>query len=246
VLSNVLLFTEEVGMGTLERREREKQATRQKILDTARALFLSRGYDQVSMRQIADAIEYTPAAIYVHFKDKLDLMSQMCREDFARFHQQVKQLASDPDPVERIRRAGHAYIQFAVTHPNHFRFMFMTTHPGEIVPTEEELREAQDPDTNGYAFLRAAVVDAIEQKRFAPEHNDPELITQTLWAAVHGVATIQVTMEHDPWLRLAPLEARANTIVEAVLRGLQSSPSSTPPGREGTTRKQSRAAGGAL
>ena len=207
-------------MGSVDRREREKAETRRRILDAARDLFLRDGFDRVSMRQIADAIEYTPAAIYVHFKDKLDLMTQMCREDFAGFHQQVKATASDPDPVERVRRAGRAYVRFAVERPNHFRLMFMTPHPPDVQPTEEDRKYAQDPETDGYAFLRAAVVDAIAQARFAPRHTDADLVTQTLWAAVHGVAAIQVTMEHDPWLTLAPLEARVGTMIDAVLRGL--------------------------
>ncbi|HEY8369587.1 MAG TPA: helix-turn-helix domain-containing protein, partial [Thermodesulfobacteriota bacterium] len=61
-------------MGTIERRERERAATRAKILDAARELFVSEGYDAVTMRRIADRIEYTAAALYRHFPDKRALL----------------------------------------------------------------------------------------------------------------------------------------------------------------------------
>src|SRR5215213_11936500 len=69
-------------MGTRERRDREREEIRAKILDAARDLFASQGYEAVSMRKIAEAIEYSPTAIYVHFDDKADLMRELCIRDF--------------------------------------------------------------------------------------------------------------------------------------------------------------------
>jgi len=61
-------------MGIIERRERERKAVRKKILDAARELFVAEGYDAVTMRRIAETIEYSPTAIYFHFKDKETLI----------------------------------------------------------------------------------------------------------------------------------------------------------------------------
>ena len=69
-------------MGIKERREREKAEIREKILDAARDLFVSEGYEAVSMRKIADRIEYSPTAIYLHFKDKEAVMRELCDLDF--------------------------------------------------------------------------------------------------------------------------------------------------------------------
>src|SRR3954466_10030488 len=115
-------------MGTKERREREKTEVREKILDAARNLFVSEGYESVSMRKIAEAIEYSPTAIYVHFTDKAALMQELCAHDFQSLAHVFHDLAKVADPVERIRQTGHAYIRFAVQFPNHYRFMFMTPH----------------------------------------------------------------------------------------------------------------------
>ena len=69
-------------MGITERREREKQEVRQRILDAARELFVKDGYEAVTMRKVADAIEYSPTALYLHFKDKESLMRELCHGDF--------------------------------------------------------------------------------------------------------------------------------------------------------------------
>jgi AcrR family transcriptional regulator len=82
-------------MGVKERREREKSEIRDKILDAARELFITEGYDGVSMRKVAEKIEYSPTAIYLHFADKQELFHELCHEDFARLAQ-VFQSAAIP------------------------------------------------------------------------------------------------------------------------------------------------------
>ncbi len=116
-------------MGTKERRERERSETRDKILDAARELFTSQGYDRVSMRQIADKIEYTPTTIYGYFPDKETLFLELCHTDFHRLAESVSQLAVVADPVERLKLLGRSYIEFGINNPNHYRMMFMTAHP---------------------------------------------------------------------------------------------------------------------
>src|ERR1700760_2352956 len=105
-------------MGTKERREREKDATRDKIMSAARDLFAQEGYEAVSMRKIADAIEYSPTAIYVHFKDKEALLRELVSADFAKLAGVFIELAKIADPIERIRQIGHSYVKFALAYPN--------------------------------------------------------------------------------------------------------------------------------
>ena len=71
-------------MGVLERREREREEVRRKILTSARDLFATEGYDRITMRRIAEAIEYSATTIYNHFEDKDDLVHALCQEDFDR------------------------------------------------------------------------------------------------------------------------------------------------------------------
>ncbi len=96
-------------MGITERREREKEEIRHKILDAARELFAAEGYEEVTMRRIAEAIEYSPTTIYLHFEDKDDLVRALCHADFGRLLEAMQLAPASADPIEAIRQLGRAY-----------------------------------------------------------------------------------------------------------------------------------------
>jgi AcrR family transcriptional regulator len=209
-------------MGVKERREREREETRAKITDAARELFAREGYDAVSMRRIAEAIEYSPTAIYVHFKDKEALFQDLCRQDFGKLAEVFTSLSNVQDPVERVRQIGHAYVRFALLYPNHYRLMFMTS---QRQPGENDLSNKGDPDRDAYAFLRLAVQQAFDSNRFLPHLKDVELLTQVFWATAHGVASLQIVKGNDPWIDWRPVEERAGLALDAILRGMLAGPS---------------------
>jgi AcrR family transcriptional regulator len=203
-------------LGPKERREREREEVRTRILDAARELFASEGYDAVTMRRIADRIEYSPTAIYFHFRDKEALLKELCATDFLSLAQQFGAISQIGDPLQRMRRAGHAYINFGVEHPNHYRLMFMTPHP----PLEDNALEKGNPEEDAYAFLKAIVTDAIEQKKLKPALKDADLVSQTVWAAVHGVISLEIAKRQDPWIDWRPLKKRAIAAIDAVIDGI--------------------------
>ncbi len=205
-------------MTASDRRAREKEELRQKILDTARELFVAQGYDGVTLRKIAEAIEYAPGTIYGYFKDKDDLIRALCMADWETFEQSFPRDAMPADPLDAIRALGAAYIRFALVHPNHYRLMFMTTHPVE--PPAEALEKRGDPTRDGYAFLRQTGQRAIDAGVVRPEMCDAELLAQTLWAGVHGIASLEIAMGSDPWLEWAPVEARMNAMLDVLIGGI--------------------------
>jgi AcrR family transcriptional regulator len=206
-------------MGVKERREREKVETREKILDAARELFIAEGYDGVSMRKIADKIEYSPTAIYVHFADKDELFLEICHEDFRRLAQSLIGLAEIADPVERMTKLGSAYIEFGSQHPNHYRTMFMTPHPPILKP-EVALEGKGNPEEDAYEFLRATVAEGLRLGVFREELNDVDLIAQTLWAGVHGVISLQIAKCEDQWVPWRTLKERTQMMLDTQLNGL--------------------------
>src|SRR6202050_5466761 len=106
-------------MGLTERRDRQKMALRQEILTAARELFAKEGYENVSMRRIAEKIEYSPTTIYLYFRDKDELLHEMCSETFALLTRKLtKLLAADGDPLDKLRMGLNAYVQFGLKHPN--------------------------------------------------------------------------------------------------------------------------------
>ena len=206
-------------MGIKERRERERGETRDKILDAARELFIDEGYEGVSMRQIADKIEYSPTAIYVHFKDKDELFLEVCHQDFRLLAQSMVSLAQVADPVERLRKIGLAYIEFGLNNPNHYRRMFMTPHPAVPADTEELMGKG-NPEEDAYELLRATVGEALKAGAFREHLKDADLIAQTLWAGVHGVASLQIAKCNDGWVPWRSVKERGETMIDGLLQGL--------------------------
>jgi len=206
-------------MGIKERREREKLETREKILDAARELFIAEGYEGVSMRKIADKIEYSPTAIYVHFKDKDELFLEICHEDFRRLAQAFVAIGQIADPIERLKKIGYAYFEFGSKNPNHYRTMFMTPHP-PILKDEMALQGKGNPEEDAYEFLRMTVAEALKQGAFRDEYKDADLIAQTVWAGVHGVISLHIAKSDDPWVPWRSLKKRAEMVIESQLHGL--------------------------
>jgi AcrR family transcriptional regulator len=210
-------------LGTLERRERERQELRTRILDAARELFVEEGYDAVTMRKIAEKVEYSPTAIYFHFRDKHTLMRELVDEDFGALAQKFQKIARIADPIDRLRKIGRAYVGFAMSHPNHYRLMFMTPHPEDLTPEDSRLKHG-NPEEDAYAFLKATVAEAIAAGRLRPEFSDADLVSQLVWGGAHGVVSLHIAMCKDAWVDWRdPIEI-AHAQIDVMIRGLARGP----------------------
>jgi AcrR family transcriptional regulator len=207
-------------MGTKERRTRERIETREMILEAAREMFAEEGYDAVTMRAIAERIEYTPTAIYHHFPSKQALLTELCECDFQGLAKLFQTHAAPADPIERLRAVGNAYLRFAVDYPSQYRFMFMTVLPQLEHDAEYLEKNAENPEHNAYVFLRMACAEAIAQKRFRPEITDPDQVAQILWSNIHGLVSLRMTKKHDKFVPWKDLEATAKLSMDALLRGM--------------------------
>lgn len=205
-------------MGPKERRTRAREETKTKILDAAREMFVQDGVDAVTMRAIAKRIEYTPTAIYHHFRDKQALIEELCLIDFRSLAQAFQRIGRIDDPGEQLRRIGLAYVDYALEHPSHYRFMFMTPKPS--MPESSFGISDTDPESHAYTALRDTVAKGIAAGRFRPEFDDPEELAQILWAGVHGIVSLHVVKggkgDHIDWRD--PRET-ARTMVDVMMRG---------------------------
>lgn len=204
-------------MGPSERRAREREELRTLILDAARELFAAEGVESVTMRRIAERIEYSPTAIYFHFRDKESLLAELCDTDFRAFAQGFALMAEIADPVERLRASGYAYIDFGLKNPSHYRLMFMT--PKSIGPKDSSIRQG-DPAEDAYAFLKGIVAEIMATGRFRPEHTDVDLLSQVIWSGVHGVVSLEIAKCHDEWVDWRPVMDRARVAIDMIINGL--------------------------
>lgn len=197
-------------MGSKERREREKLSTRQRILDAARELFVDCGYDDVTMRKIAERIEYSPTAIYVHFADKEALMTELSVCDFRAFTEAFSLVPTNGDAVETLHALGRALIQFAREFPHQYRLLFMTERP--------KVDPALKPGADAYTLLVGAVTSALAAGAIHPSW-DPHVVAQTLWGSLHGLVALHLVMPPDGTIPMRPLDGLCETAMTLLLRG---------------------------
>jgi AcrR family transcriptional regulator len=213
-------------MGTKERREREKENLRQEILDAARQLFLRNGYENVSMRRIAKEIEYSPATIYLYFKNKSELFHSLCEEAFAKLDKELDGIAkTNGDPARAValdtstdtewclRKGTEAYINFGLRYPHHYRLLFLTPHPEDKDP---EFQFKGSAGERSFTFLLQVVSLGIEQGKF--RKSDPMMLAQACWAVMHGITSLLITQMDFPW---AGKEALIQGVVETLIRGVR-------------------------
>jgi len=175
-------------MGTRERREREKENLRQEILDAARQLFVKNGYDNVSMRQIAEKIEYSPTTIYLYFKDKDELIQSLVEETFRKLEHELEAIkTAGLDPVLSLRKGAEAYIRFGLHYPHHYQLVFMTPHPPR---PDGECRIKGTPGDRAFGYLLEVITYGIEQRLF--RQSDPMVTAVSAWATLHGITSLLI------------------------------------------------------
>ena len=200
-------------MGTKERRTREKEQLRRQILSAARELFVNEGYENVSMRKIADKIEYSPTTIYLYFKDKADLLDSVCKETLLNLLNTLELLKRDKsDPVEVLRKSGKAYVEFGLKYPQDYKLTFV------VRPQFQKGLGLQEGSVGERVFdyLRAMVSECIRQERF--RQVDVEITGQALWSAVHGVTLLLIDFPDFPWTDKDKL---IDTVIQTMIEGLR-------------------------
>jgi len=203
-------------MGVKERRQRERTEIRERILDAALEVFATEGVEGVTMRALADAIEYTPPVIYAHFRDKDAIIEELCYRQLRTLAQAFANFRS-LDPVERLRQIGYVYVDFAVKHPSHFRFLFLTVHSYKM--DDDELAK-DDPQENAYAFLKHTAEDGLAAGVFRPEFTDAEEIAQLCWGSAHGLVALQNIKGSNAWIDWRDARKTAHRLIDTTLNGL--------------------------
>jgi AcrR family transcriptional regulator len=199
-------------LGVKERHEREREAVARAILDAARELFVAEGYQNVSIRKIAEKIEYSPAAIYGYFPSKDDIFLALAEEGF-RLLCAGGQAAGQMTSVDAVRAGFQRFYDFSKTHPEYFALMFVDRSVPRI-----------SQDWNRFGFVRdmrltmeTGIQGLIDAGAF-PAGTDAGSVFRILMAAVHGAAVMRLCE------RLAPGEdadALARDTLEAALTGLR-------------------------
>jgi AcrR family transcriptional regulator len=193
-------------MGARSRREQHKAELKGLILDAAREVFVRDGYEQVSMRKLAERIEYSPGTIYLHFAGKQDLLNCLVEESFERLHRALEKSRRD-DVVETLRAGLRAYVDFGLRNPNHYQFAFL------LRPASNRKRGYRPHQA--FEYLRQLVRCCVECGRF--REIEVETAAQVLWSAVHGITSLLITRPQFPWVARDEL---VDQTIDNALRGM--------------------------
>jgi len=198
-----------------DRRARQKQLLRQEILDAARTLFIREGYENVSMRKIAEKIDYSPTTIYLYFRDKSDLLFAVCEDTFAALVKELSALQKKTrNPLEGLKKGLRIYVQFGLRHPQHYLLSFVIPHHHGHDSSRYVAPEAMG--MKAFAFLPRGIAECVAAKQFRPV--DVATAAQALWAAVHGVTSLLIVHPEFPWVKK---EALVDAVIDAAVDGLR-------------------------
>ena len=188
-------------MGITERKEREKQEMRELILEAATAMFIEEGYEKTSIRNIAEKIEYSPATIYLYFKDKDELFFAIHQLGFNKLQEAMVPVVTIQDPVEKIRRLGHIYIDFGLNNPEYYDLMFIMRAPINALKEKTGLDQCWQDGENTFAFLESIIAECIEKKLL--RGTDVRQLSIYAWTSVHGMVSLNIR-ERFGMLDMAP------------------------------------------
>jgi AcrR family transcriptional regulator len=210
-----------------------KESVRRVILDAARELFVCEGYGNVSLRKIAQRIGYTPMAIYVHFRDKSEILDCICEESFSCFRANTERLDQlGLPPRERLAAGLRFYIDFGLEHPHHYQLTFMTPPcGGQSLGRRKEIGQDCYQRMRRRVALCMAVTPGTQDPPEPPEppeitalaeSPEVELASQAIWTAMHGLVSLLIARPEFPWLER---ERLIETVIENALRALRSAAS---------------------
>jgi AcrR family transcriptional regulator len=197
-----------------EQRREQREALRERILEVSRAIVKREGFASLSMRKLAEAIDYSPAALYLHFKSRGDIARALCKEGHASLRDAFLAHTSIADPAARLNAMGRAYVEFGLAEPETYRLMFM--EPAGFAGAGADAKDnvngngrAADSGATALSLIADAFVELRASDRLPPRAA-PVACAEGLWANLHGIVALKLNGAALP-------ETPAATLVELSL-----------------------------
>ena len=177
-------------MGIKERKERHKEDLKAKILQAAKKLFVTEGYEATSIRKIAAEIEFSPTTIYLYYKDKTDIAYSLHQEGFGLLRERLSTLTYVDNAFERLKAMGKGYIQFALDHPDFYEIMFIMKEPMQYLQAHHP--EEDWPEGERVFDALIETVQGCKAQGYFEGMNTEEMAMLS-WSVVHGLCSLHIT-----------------------------------------------------
>ena len=202
------------------RKLRKAEQRRKAIIKIVRKLIKKGGLADVSLRKVAELAGYSTTVVYSLFEDKAMLITQAMDEDLLELTRVMTSAAqAHLTPADRIRGIARAYIQFGITHPAEYAFVFMQQRPH--TPNESARVQHGDPGQDPYAFGRSLWEDLAKAGQVSAQDVDLDLMTQIFWEGIHGLTARHLVMgPDDVWFPEVPSDRHIDLMIEVLLGGI--------------------------
>ena len=196
-------------MGIAERKERDRVEMRQRITDAAIEMFLQEGYEKTSIRNIADKIEYSPATIYLYYKDKDELLYDVQGQAFEKLVEAFREKARANDPFKRLEQIMLTYVRFGKANPELYDLMFIIRAPMNVMEEKELWTNGHD----SFGFLVQCITECIENKRI--RFDNVMIAALSVWAMGHGLVSL------DLRCRFKVMDMDEEAVTQAIEQSIQ-------------------------
>jgi AcrR family transcriptional regulator len=191
-------------MGISERKKREKARMQKLILDTASNLFLKGGLQNISIRKIASIIEYSPATLYLYFKDKDEILNSLKDKSTNDFIKKLGEFSFIKDYFGRLKNLSNSWIDFAVSQPDKYNLLF--------------LNQTKIKDDKIYAYIHPIILQSISDNRI--QRMPVQEGTTILISFLHGLSLLVISKKFDLGSK-AELKEFAGNIINRFLNNLR-------------------------
>lgn len=168
-------------------RARRKEDARARILDAARRIVLEEGYGALTMRRIASAAGYSPAALYLHFESREAIARELGGAGMRSLHARLSRAAAVADPIARLSALGAAYAAFGREEPETYRLIFM--EPGFAASA---LGGKDEVGAAAFGLILAVFAELAAVGRLRAEQ-DAAGVATAFWVLLHGIVSLKMT-----------------------------------------------------
>jgi AcrR family transcriptional regulator len=173
-------------MGITERKERERQEMRDRIIAASMKMFVDEGYEKTSIRNIAEKIEYSPATIYLYYKDKDELLYDVQAMAFEKLLKEFQIHAISKSPLKRLEQICETYVRFGMTQQELYALMFIIRAPMNVVEDHSTWKNGE----SAFDLLLTCVRECMDKGLL--RYKDAETATLSIWAMGHGLVSLNV------------------------------------------------------
>jgi AcrR family transcriptional regulator len=207
-------------MVSSERKERQRATLRQQILDAAREITIRDGFAALTMRKIAQAIEYAPGTIYLYFENRDEIAIQLCRQGYQELLECLQQTTNIADPRDRLRAIASAYIDFGLTNTATYRLIFMEDPKFTNAALSEVAIDSADGAGMRSFRLLVEIFDDMKAEQMLSLDADSARLAEIFWTSLHGILSLKLTF---PGFLTTPSEELVTTMTDTFLAGLPQS-----------------------